>query len=362
MTGSAATEPLPAATGGPGIDDVRRWLAAVLPGSDEPVVRSIERLSRGVSRETWAIELDGGAAGGPVRRLVLRRDLPGGSIDASSLRQEYEIYRCLQATDVPVVGVVTYDDDVLLQGRPAYLREHLDGHWMPEHYDDRDPCYDELRADIGRRHVEALAAVHSVDWQAIGLGDVLRVPADATNAAHDLIDHHRALVDASALAAHPIVTRGIAELERTAPPARRLCLVKGTNGLGEEIFDGSTMVAMSDWELAAIGDPAYDFAQLQGFVDRVEHRGTVVWSLDHALRHYAELTGHLVTKDEVRWYRRFYGLIMFAFATRAARFLAEGRNLQARLAWVATEMQYHGQARLAATFAPDRRSPSGSAA
>ena len=41
---------------------------------------------------------------------------------------------------------------------------------------------------------------------------------------------------------------------------------KGTNGYGEEIFRDGRLVAMSDWELARIGDPAYDWAQIQGFV------------------------------------------------------------------------------------------------
>ena len=48
-------------------------------------------------------------------------------------------------------------------------------------------------------------------------------------------------------------------LEEGIPPARtRLGLLKGNNGIGEEIWRDGRIVAMSDWELATIGDPSFD--------------------------------------------------------------------------------------------------------
>ncbi|WP_154723287.1 protein kinase family protein [Ilumatobacter coccineus] len=248
--------------------------------------------------------------------------------------------------------MLSYDDDTTRcpNQRPAYLRSHVDGHWMPEHFDDPDPQWNLRRVEICRSHIRALATVHEVDWRSLGFAEILPVPASPEHAAHHLIDLHEAHLDDARMVAHPVVTRGIARLRETAPSAGDLRLVKGTNGLGEEVFAGTDLVAMSDWELAAIGDPAYDFAQLQGFIDRIEHDGEVIWSLDHALAYYRELTGRTIERAAVKWYRTLYGLIMFTFASRAARALAEGRDHQARLAWVAIEMQHHGQARLAAAF------------
>jgi aminoglycoside phosphotransferase (APT) family kinase protein len=311
-------------------------------------VTSVERLSRGVSRETWSFVVE--TANESPRRLVLRRDLPGGSIDASSLHQEYEVYRRLQGSVVPVVPVLEYDDDPhrCPQGRPAYLREHVDGHWLPDRYDDPDPVWDEQRLVVCRGHTEALARVHQLDWHALGFDDVLPVPVTPATSALDMIDRHEAYLRDAEFVPHPLVTLGIHHLRRTAPYAEHICLLKGTNGLGEEVFDGTRLIAMSDWELAAIGDPAYDIAQIQGFADRIERNGEVIWSLNHALDYYAELTGWTVDPTSVRWYRNLYGLIMFAFAHRAARALADGRGREARLAWVAVEMQHHAQTRLAA--------------
>lgn len=341
-------------TDGPTIRDVERWLRTVRPRElGDVVVRSVERLSRGVSRETWEITLSDPSLPAPsVRRIVMRRDLHGGSIDASDLRQEYEVYRCLAATRVPAMPVILYDDDPdrCPQGRPAYLRHHVPGHWLPAAFTSDQPPRDRAhqRIEVCRSHVEALAEVHAVDWRAAGLDAVLPVPTRPTDAARALIDLHTSHLHDAAFEPHPMVTYAIHRLRRSAPPAEELCLLKGTNGLGEEIFDGDVMVAMSDWELAAIGDPAYDFAQLQGFADRIEVDGQVRWDLERALDHYRTVTGRTIDPAAVRWYRHLYGLIMFTFAHRAARSLIEGHDLQARRAWVAVEMQHHGQARLAA--------------
>ena len=58
-----------------------------------------------------------------------------------------------------------------------------------------------------------------------------------------------------------------------------LSLLKGNNGIGEEIWPDGRIVALSDWELATIGDPALDWAFSQGLL--------TLHDVDDTLDHYA---------------------------------------------------------------------------
>src|SRR5206468_12735466 len=85
---------------GLGIDSasVERLLRARLPAASDVHVVEIEQYARGVSRETWVARLVGTDV---PQAVVIRRDLPGGSLVDIPLRTEYEIYRRLGGTAVP---------------------------------------------------------------------------------------------------------------------------------------------------------------------------------------------------------------------------------------------------------------------
>src|SRR5436190_17560896 len=102
-------------------DAVADWLRAGL-GSD-PGGISITKFPRGVSRETWMIDC-------ALGEFTVRQDLPGGSVDPVSLRQEYEIYRRLAVPQGPVpVAEPLFFTDIRPAGRPAYLRRQIEGDW-----------------------------------------------------------------------------------------------------------------------------------------------------------------------------------------------------------------------------------------
>jgi aminoglycoside phosphotransferase (APT) family kinase protein len=123
---------------------------------------------------------------------------------------------------------------------------------------------------------------------------------------------------------------------------------KGTNGHGEEIWQDGRIVAMSDWELACIAEPAYDIAQIQELVPTIERGGRRLWGLDEALTYYRDRTGIEVTPERVEYYRRFYALPMFLFTHNAARQVHLNGNRLARFAWTSTEMLYQAELRFAA--------------
>lgn len=330
------------------------YLAYRMPDAAPVRVVELTRFARGVSRETWFAKIRCEGTGRD-EELVVRRDLRGGSVCPTPLRREFEIYRRLGASAIPIAPVRWYEDspDWLLDGREFYVREQVDGTWEVADLLDPDPAHDALRIEVSKEHVRKLALVHTCDWERLGFGEILDVPPDPAECATTAIDRLERTLSGFQLEPLPVVTEGIEWLRDHAPrDAPRVCLLKGTNGLGEEVFRAGEIVALSDWELASLGDPASDFAYLQdlvpGLVTTMEVPWTrVPWGLTDALEYYEQVSGLRVTPERIAYYRVLNALEAVVFAHHAAVPLTEGTDLLARLAWVSTEVQFWAQYLLA---------------
>ncbi len=297
------------------------------------------RFPRGSSRETWFVEFrKNGAA--PVGKIVFRSNFSSGSTIPSSLEQEYYMYERLGHTAVPVARVLWWEQDPDWAARPFYVREHVDGDWSIPHYHDPDPAYDELRIEVSREHVRKLALVHQVDWKTLGLDSRLPVPPGESAAAASYIDMVVQQMRGLQGEPIPLFVAGVHWLKAQAPAAPRLCLVKGTNGLGEEVFKGRSIVAMSDWEEAAIADPAADFAFCQNLVGEVERDGKKLWGMAQALDYYHSLSGIRIPVSSVDFYRRVQSMKMLMYTASAAVGVHSTPNAHIRQAWTGTEVMH----------------------
>lgn len=333
-------------------DRLRDYLRGRFGAPDVDVV-DVVRFPRGVSRETWLVKLESASDDVPSG-VTIRRNLRGGSVDATPLRREFEVYRRLAATDVPIARVLWYEDEPerWMAGPEFYVRELIDGSWQIPHFDDPDPAYDDLRIAASKEHLRALARVHTCDWEALGFGDVLDAPPSPADAARHALDHVQARVESLRVEALPEITEGIAWLRRNAPAsAPRISLCKGTNGLGEEVWRDGVLVAMSDWELASLGDPTYDFAQMQAMVPDVRAGDEVRWDLTLALDFYRQESGIDIDPASIAWYRTLYLVEMASYASNSAKLLVEREDDLARLAWVATEILFFARLGLATAAA-----------
>jgi aminoglycoside phosphotransferase (APT) family kinase protein len=320
------------------------YLLLRTPGATAVRDVDVVKFPRGVSRETWFVTyVIEQADGGEPRSIVVRRDLPGGSVCPSPLRREYEIYRRLEGTAVPIARALWFEDDPAWQadGRPHYVREHIDGSWEIPGFQDPDAAFDDFRIAISREHLRCLAAIHTCDWEALGFGDVLLAPTGPDTCATTAIDRLVAELDSFQIEPMPVVEEAVGWLRENAPrSAPRVSLLKGTNGLGEEVFRDGEIVAMSDWELASIGDPASDFAHLQDLIPDVIRDGKVRWGQGPALEYYEEISGIAVAPAAISYYQVLGALEMVVFAHNAAIPLVAGTDHLVRLAWVSTEVLY----------------------
>lgn len=337
------------------IADASAWLTQrrhhIDPAATAVAVTAVQRVARGVSRETWLVDTvvhtpDGATA----RGLVVRRDHDVGSVDPIALDVEYGVYRRLRTGAVPVAEALWFEDDPawMPDGRPAYVRTRVDGHWRLPVLASRDPADDEARIAACREHLDKLALVHTTDWRALGMDELFPVPDGPADVPHNLIAWFERRLAAVQFEPSPALAEGVTWLRATAPAAPCVTFCKGTNGHGEEVWRDGRIVAMSDWELACLAEPAYDLAQLQEMVPVIERAGRVVWGWDHALAYYAAASGIEVTMARVEWYRRFYALPLFLFTHHAGAQVHRHGNRLARFAWTSTEMQYQAERRFAA--------------
>jgi aminoglycoside phosphotransferase (APT) family kinase protein len=333
------------------MDMLKQPLAAYLAHRFGPKTTLVEALKfpRGSSRETWFVSYRTEPRADVVR-VVFRTDFPSGSTIPSSLEQEYYLYERLGHSDVPVARVLWWEDDPAWAARAFYVREHIEGSWSIPHYHDPDPRYDALRIEVSREHVRNLALVHRVDWKGLGLDERLPVPASSAEAGRFYIEQ----VEAQFAGLHgepiPLFTLGAHWLKLRAPPAPRLCLCKGTNGMGEEVFRDAKIVAMSDWEEAAIGDPAADFAFAQELVADVERDGRKLWTLAQCLDYYFELCGIRISPEAVGFYRMVQSLKMVMYSESAAVGVHATPDAHIRQAWTGTEVAYVGKRILASVM------------
>jgi aminoglycoside phosphotransferase (APT) family kinase protein len=276
-----------------------------------------------------------------------------GAVDSlASLHFEYDIYRLLWGTAVPVARPLWFADDPRddPDGRAHYVREHVAGHWDIPHFRDPDPAYDELRIETSKLFLDALASVHTLDWASAGFGEVLAAPRSAADCSSAALNRELGGIDADLLRAYPAAVAGIYALRASLPPPpSSIALCKGTNGLGEEIWHDGRLVAMSDWESCSLGDPAGDFARLQEMIPTVlDTAGLQRWGTEQAMAYYTSVSGIEIDPRSLAWYRELYGLTVFRYGVTAVRAVKDGNRL-ARMHWNATDTLMMGLVRLAAT-------------
>jgi aminoglycoside phosphotransferase (APT) family kinase protein len=273
--------------------------------------------------------------------LVFRTDLAAGSIEPTDLAQEYFMYERLGHTQVPVAKVLFWEDDPAWTDGPFYVRRKVDGSWNVPGFLDPDPKYDELRIEISKEHMRKLALVHQVDWKGLGFDQRLPAPKEPADCGRLYVEKTMKEFEAVRGAGMPVMLEVAEWLRDTAPVAPRICLCKGTNGFGEEIFRGRELVAMSDWEEASIGDPAADFAFMQYLAPELERGGKKIWGMDMALDYYRSVSGIEVTLKSVQYYGVIRAMRLIAMSENAARAVRTKPELaEIRQGWTGTEVGY----------------------
>lgn len=214
----------------------------------------VHQFQGGASNPTFLLVTQ---SGGELRRYVLRKKPPGVLLaSAHQVDREYAAMRALHPTDVPVPNARILCQDPSIIGTDFYVMDYVPGRILTDPTlpgvspQDRAQTYDAFGA--------AMARLHQVDFQAVGLGDWARPGDFIDRQLGRFIKQYRS-AETDPI---PAMEALIAALPAAAPPNRRVAIVHGDFKLGNVIFHPSEprLMAVLDWELATIGDPLADLA------------------------------------------------------------------------------------------------------
>jgi aminoglycoside phosphotransferase (APT) family kinase protein len=235
----------------PGIDlaGLTGWLTARFPDGpeDPPEVRVI---AGGRSNLTYEVVHNG-------RSMVLRRP-PLGHVLATAhdMQREYTVLTALAPTPVPVPRTLAYCADPAVIGAPFYLMEKVDGVIYRDHAALRELTPEAGQA-LGRALAGTLAALHTVDPEAVGLAGFGHPEGFLSRQIRRWSKQLKASYTRPLPGAEELAER-LADAE---PVSGRPTVVHGDFRLDNTLVDPATpgrIAAVLDWEMSTLGDPLTD--------------------------------------------------------------------------------------------------------
>ncbi len=227
---------------------LERYLVAHVAGFTGPL--SVSQFKGGQSNPTFLL-----SAGG--RQYVLRRKPPGKLLpSAHAVDREYRVLSALHGTDVPVARPHVLCEDEGVIGTMFYVMDYVQGRvlWDPAlpgmSPQQRGAIFDEMN--------RVIAALHSVDYQAVGLGDYGRPGSYLERQIARWTKQYRASETEHIEAMENLIEW----LPKNIPEGEETTLVHGDYRLDNTIFHPTEprMLAVLDWELSTLGHPIADFA------------------------------------------------------------------------------------------------------
>ncbi len=230
------------------VDRLALYLREHIEGLSGPL--EVAQFSGGQSNPTFKLQ-----AGG--RSFVLRRKPPGKLLpSAHAVDREYRVISALYPTDVPVARPYCLCEDESVIGTAFYVMDFVDGRvfWdglLPEcSAEQRLAIYDELN--------RVMAALHSVDYQAVGLADFGKPGNYIARQISRWTKQYRASETEHIEAMENL----IAWLPENIPAEEETRVVHGDYRIDNVIFHPTEprILAVLDWELSTLGHPLADFA------------------------------------------------------------------------------------------------------
>ncbi len=226
-----------------------RWMEGNVPGFAGPL--TVEQFKGGQSNPTYKLVT-------PGRSYVLRRKPPGQLLKgAHAVEREAKVLIGLEKADFPVAHVHALCTDESVIGTWFYIMDLVEGRifWdatIPEvPAADRPAYFDAMNA--------TMAALHSVDYEAVGLGDYGK-PGNYFE--RQIGRWSKQYLDDTEAGRDPNMDKVIEWLSANIPAGDETSVVHGDFRIDNMIFHPTEpkVLAVLDWELSTLGHPLADFA------------------------------------------------------------------------------------------------------
>ena len=233
-------------------DGIGAWFEA--NAGDVTLPLSFERISGGRSNITFSVT---DAAG---RRWALRRPPLGKRLaSAHDMSREFRIISALADSPVPVAPAVGLCEDDSVNGDPFYVMGWVEGPILRSKADGEIFPGESERRAIAERVVDTLIAIHAVDPDDVGLGELAKKEDYVARQLHRWHgqwqkQHTREL---------PLIDDVHDRLVSRIPEQGRASIVHGDYRLDNMILaPNGEVAAVVDWELCTLGDPLADVGLL----------------------------------------------------------------------------------------------------
>jgi aminoglycoside phosphotransferase (APT) family kinase protein len=222
-------------------------------------------------------------------RVVVRRPATVALDRADDgMRREYRLLAALEGTPVPHPSPIALCNDREVLGCVFYVMSYVDG-FMPSEPLPREWATPESRRAMSFSAVDAMAALHAVDWRQRGLEDLGRIEGFHKRQRTRWLTQYYSY-PSQLLAGIDDVGSWL----ESNPPAEWTATIMHGDVNGNNMLVARehppVVAALLDWETATIGDPLLDVA---GFKRTwTERRAGDGWpSADELLAHYSSRSG-----------------------------------------------------------------------
>jgi aminoglycoside phosphotransferase (APT) family kinase protein len=316
---------LPAARAG-----VERWLRGKLPGASDLELSELSApQASGFSNETLLFDLEWTEAGRRRSESLVLRIQPTGFqvFPEYDMRVQYECMRLLGRQGIPVPKTFWLElDDTGVVGAPFYVMGRVAGRAAPDRplYTTEGWLKELAPADQARvwwGGIESMAAIHRLDWRALGFGFVDKPELGRTGLDQQLAYYERYLRWTARGKPQPTAEAAWEWLQKNKPVDEPDSLLWGDARIGNILFEpeGTKVAAVLDWEMVTHGNGEEDLAWAI-FLDRHHSEGIGVPRLpgfpsyEATIARYEELTGR-----KTRWHKFYSVFAGFRFAVIMSR-------------------------------------------
>jgi aminoglycoside phosphotransferase (APT) family kinase protein len=234
---------------------IAAWMAGRV-GEFEPPLR-FARITGGLSNLTYHMW------DATDRHWVLRRPpLHGVEQSAHDMAREHRIMAALGPSAVPVPPVVGLCEDASVTGAPFFVMEYVDGSVLRDPAVTRRETDEHMRTHVSESLVDTLVALHGVDPDTVGLGDLGRREHYCARQLKRWNGQWEKVHTRNVPEIHEAHDRLVAGI----PPQPDVAIVHGDYRLDNLILhaDGA-VAAVVDWELCTLGDPLADLGVLWAY-------------------------------------------------------------------------------------------------
>jgi aminoglycoside phosphotransferase (APT) family kinase protein len=279
-------------------DRVAEYLRSVIPDLGESDQLEFAQFWGGHANLTYVVRA--GATEYVLRRPPLGDVAPG----SHDMGREHRVLSVLHQAFPLAPRAIHYCDDASVLDKPFFVMERrsgsvIRGAW-PEELDDA------LRPTVAKSFIDAVADLHEVDFETLGLADLGRPDGFANRQVAGWTNRWQRSREDDV----PAMEQLAASLGEHQPGPQRASLIHNDLKLDNTMInDAGELIAVFDWDMSTIGDPLVDLGTTLAYWEGPPEAAVVVppdgsvlgVTADEVIRTYEARTG--LDCSDISWYR-----------------------------------------------------------